>query len=88
MEKHGYRQYTPRNKDPHIELSPPVNFTSGYFQRAMDKLPKQGPRKPWRIYQNYFRDIKTFRFAALNDGVLEFSAPASAGNKRQCRSST
>ena len=36
---------------------PPVDFTSGYFQRAMDKLPRQGSRKPWRIYQNYLRDL-------------------------------
>ena len=81
MEKHGYRQCTPRNKDPNIELLPPVNFTSGYFQRAMDKLPKQGSRKPWRIYQNYALDIMTFRFAALDDGVLEFSG-ASAASRR------
>jgi monooxygenase len=72
MERHGYRQCTPRNKDSNIELLPPVSFTSGYFQRAMDKLPKQGSRKPWRIYQNYALDIMTFRFAALEDGVLEF----------------
>jgi hypothetical protein len=83
MEKHGYRQCTPRNKDPNIELLPPVNFTSGYFQRAMDKLPKQGSRKPWRIYQNYVLDIMTFRFAALDDGVLEFSGPSTASASPQ-----
>ena len=86
MEKHGYRQCTPRNKDPNIELLPPVNFTSGYFQRAMDKLPKQGSRKPWRIYQNYILDIMTFRFAALDDGVLEFSGVSAApGNPQMSR---
>jgi cation diffusion facilitator CzcD-associated flavoprotein CzcO len=73
MEKHGYHQCTPRNKDPNTELLPPVDFTSGYFQRALDKLPKQGSRTPWRIYQNYILDIMAFRFAHLDDGVLEFS---------------
>jgi monooxygenase len=86
MEKHGYRQCTPRNNDPNVEVLPPVNFTSGYFQRAMDNLPKQGSRKPWRIYQNYVLDIMTFQFAALNDGVLEFSGPSPAsGNPEMSR---
>jgi hypothetical protein len=76
MEKRGYRQCTPRNTDPNIERLPPVEFTSGYFQRAMDKLPKQGSRKPWRIYQNYVLDLVTFRLATLDDGVLEFSGPS------------
>ena len=73
MEKYGYRQCTPRNKDPHVELLPPVALTSGYFQRAMDKLPRQGSRKPWRNYQNYILDLVTFRFGTLRDGALEFS---------------
>jgi cation diffusion facilitator CzcD-associated flavoprotein CzcO len=76
MQAHGYRQCTPRNRDANIVRLPPVDFTSGYFERAMDKLPRQGSRKPWRIYQNYVRDLMMYRFAPLNDGVLEFRAPA------------
>jgi len=74
MEKHGYDTFTPRITDPTVERLPPVDFTSGYFQRAMDKLPRQGSRKPWRIHQNYLRDIVSLRFTPLDDGVLEFSA--------------
>jgi cation diffusion facilitator CzcD-associated flavoprotein CzcO len=74
MEKHGYDTCTPRISDPTVERLPPVDFTSGYFQRAMDKLPRQGSRKPWRIYQNYLRDIVSLRFTPLDDGVLEFLA--------------
>ena len=40
----------------------------------MDKLPRQGSREPWRIHQNYVQDIFALRFAAVDDGVLEFSA--------------
>jgi monooxygenase len=74
MDKHGYDTFTPRITDPTVERLPPVDFTSGYFQRAMDKLPRQGSRKPWRIHQNYLRDIVSLRFTPLDDGVLEFSA--------------
>jgi cation diffusion facilitator CzcD-associated flavoprotein CzcO len=74
MDKHGYSRCTPRNTDPTIERRPPVDFTSGYFQRSMDKLPRQGSRDPWRIHQNYVRDIIALQFAPLDDGVLEFAA--------------
>ena len=74
MEAARLRQCTPRNRDPTIERLPPVDFTSGYFQRAMDKLPRQGSRKPWRIYQNYVQDLIALRLAPMDDGVLEFAA--------------
>ena len=57
-----------------MERRPPVDFTSGYFQRSMDKLPRQGSRDPWRIHQNYVRDLIALRFAPLDDGVLEFTS--------------
>jgi len=73
MDAHGFSRCTPRNMDPAMERLPPIDFSSGYFQRAMDKLPKQGARKPWRINQNYIRDIWDLRLAAIDDGVLEFA---------------
>ncbi len=76
MERQGYRQCTPRNTDANIRRVPAVDLSSGYFQRAMDRWPKQGSRKPWRIYQNYLMDLMTFRFATLDDNVLEFLGPA------------
>ena len=30
-----------------------IDFTSGYVQRALDRLPQQGKKSPWRNYQNY-----------------------------------
>jgi cation diffusion facilitator CzcD-associated flavoprotein CzcO len=73
MERHGYDTCTPRNADPTVQRLPPVDFSSGYFQRAMDKLPRQGSRRPWRIYQNYLRDQIALRLAPIDDGVLEFT---------------
>jgi cation diffusion facilitator CzcD-associated flavoprotein CzcO len=78
MDRHGYRQCTPRNRDPDIERLPPVDFSSGYFQRSMDKLPRQGSRSPWRIYQNYVLDLLALRWQRLEDGVLEFATAAAA----------
>jgi len=80
MERHGYRQCTPRIRTPGIERLPPVDFSSGYFQRSMDKLPRQGSRRPWRINQNYVLDLLALRFARLEDGVLEFAAASAAAD--------
>jgi monooxygenase len=58
-----------------IEREPFLDFTSGYVQRAIDILPKQGKDKPWKLYQNYLMDLLTLRFGALNDGTMAFSNP-------------
>ena len=58
-----------------IEEVPFLDFTSGYVQRARDVLPKQGSKKPWKLYQNYALDILNLRYGRLDDGVLEFSNP-------------
>jgi hypothetical protein len=50
-----------------------VDFSSGYFQRASDRLPRQGSKRPWRLYQNYLRDLLTLRYGAVNDAALEFT---------------
>jgi hypothetical protein len=73
MDARGFSCCTPRNTDPTMQRLPPVDFSSGYFQRAMDKLPRQGSQKPWRINQNYVRDLWDLRVAAIDDGELEFA---------------
>ena len=52
---------------------PFMDFTSGYVLRALDQLPRQGDREPWRLRQSYLRDRRTIRRAALEDGVLRFT---------------
>ena len=38
-----------------------MDFASGYVQRSLHLLPKQGARAPWRLRQNYLRDVLTIR---------------------------
>lgn len=76
MARHGYRQCTPRNHDPELRAEPWMDFSSGYVQRAIASLPKQGSKAPWRLYQNYIRDLLALRFGRVDDGVMEFSNPA------------
>jgi monooxygenase len=78
MDAHGYRQCVPR-RDPSVAERPFIDFSSGYVLRSIDKFPKQGAKAPWRLYQNYPRDIVSLRFGALEDGAIEFSAVGSPG---------
>ena len=81
MDENGYVSCVPR-RDPSVGEAPWVDFSSGYIQRAINKVPKQGDRMPWKLHQNYARDLLALRFGSLKDGVLEFSgkprAPAAA----------
>ena len=74
MRKRGVRQATPRNDDPSVTEHPFLDFTSGYVQRALEHLPKQGSRKPWRVNQNYALDIMALKFGSV-DEAMEFSDP-------------
>jgi hypothetical protein len=58
-----------------VPTAPWVDFSSGYFQRALDRFPKQGEIAPWRTEQNYKRDVELLKKAPLEDGVLEFGRP-------------
>jgi cation diffusion facilitator CzcD-associated flavoprotein CzcO len=78
-------QVTPRLRGDHAD-KPFVDFSSGYFQRAKDILPKQTTAAPWKQNQSYAHDLMDLRFGALEDGVLEFKraprhadAPAKRG---------
>jgi cation diffusion facilitator CzcD-associated flavoprotein CzcO len=56
-----------------IEPLPLLSFSSGYVQRALPELPKQGSKPPWRTYQNYVQDMMTIRFGRIEDGHLKFA---------------
>ncbi len=73
MEARGYDAVTPVNDDPTLGTEPFIDFSSGYVQRSIDKFPRQGTREPWRLHQNYVRDILLLRRGELEDGSLRFT---------------
>jgi monooxygenase len=70
MDRNGYRVCTPHNGDPTLQEEPWVNFSSGYIQRALAQQPKQGSRRPWKLYQNYALDLLSLRFGRLRDAMV------------------
>jgi cation diffusion facilitator CzcD-associated flavoprotein CzcO len=71
MDEHGHRSVVPV-PGPDVEQRPFLDFTPGYVLRSLDTLPKQGHREPWRLRQNYLRDVRTIRHAEIDDGALRF----------------
>jgi cation diffusion facilitator CzcD-associated flavoprotein CzcO len=79
MQKHSLDTAIP---EPNSAVKPRafLDFTSGYVQRAAKQLPKQGDKKPWRLYQNYLLDLLTIRYSRIDDGVLRMSRNNHAGD--------
>jgi monooxygenase len=75
MDRTGNRQCTPRLRaeDQNMASRPWFeSFSSGYVQRVLHILPKQGDHEPWVNAQNYHRDKKMMRKAPVEDGVMIF----------------
>jgi len=49
-----------------------IDFTSGYFQRGLHLMPKQGNKAPWKNYQNYIKDIFAVRIFPIKNINLNF----------------
>jgi monooxygenase len=74
MDEHGYRICTPRGPDHSLPTAPFLDLDAGYVKRAIDTLPKQGMTTPWRLHQNYVRDVLMLRYGPLEDDAIVFSA--------------
>ena len=72
MDEHGFRSCTPRLNDESITREPALDFNSGYVLRALGEIPSQGSKHPWRLHQNYAKDLKMLRYGRLEDGTMEF----------------
>lgn len=72
MDKNGFAYCVARDNDPTVERTPVLDFNSTYIVKVLDQLPSQGSRHPWKLHQNYFKDLSMLKYAKLDDGVMEF----------------
>ncbi|MEA1604983.1 flavin-containing monooxygenase [Pseudomonas spirodelae] len=75
MDATGMRQCTPRDPARQVKEAPFLDLASGYIQRAAGKIPSQGDRAPWKLYQNYLLDLALLRYGKMEDDYLAFSSP-------------
>lgn len=72
MDKNNYQICIPRFDSEVFASEPLLDFDSGYIQRALDILPMQGSKSPWKVYQNYLLDTVSLKYSKLNDDYLEY----------------
>ena len=80
MEARGYAWCAPRWRDPSLGEEPALDLKSGYVQRAASILPKQGSRRPWKLYQNYVYDTISLALGRVADGTMAYGRAGVAVN--------
>ncbi|MEO0962913.1 MAG: NAD(P)/FAD-dependent oxidoreductase, partial [Pseudomonadota bacterium] len=78
MDAKGLDQATPSFTEGDVEVEPWLDLKSGYVQRAMESFPKQGSKTPWKLHQNYAKDLVMLRFGSLDDDGMVFSKKPAA----------
>ncbi len=71
MDQRGFAEARP-TRDASVQEAPFLDFSSGYVQRALAELPRQGTTKPWKLNQNYALDLVALKFGKLDDGTMVF----------------
>ena len=72
MDKKGVDCCAPINDQSAYGDDDLIDFTSGYVQRGLHLMPKQGNKAPWKNYQNYLKDIFAVRLFSIKDSNLNF----------------
>ena len=75
MDRRGYAVCLPQPPAEPFERQPMLDFSSGYVKRAEGSLPKQAAMGPWRVHQNYIRDLVALRFGRIDDEAMDFRSP-------------
>ena len=80
MDEKGYAAVTPDAAGT-TAANPFLDLASGYVTRSVAELPKQGDHAPWRLHQNYVKDVRLLRRGPIDDGVVFTPAVAAAEDR-------
>jgi len=72
MQKNGFQSCTPRFDPTIFDTEALLDFDAGYIKRAAAILPKQGSKAPWKVYQNYIKDLASLKYGSVKDRYLEY----------------
>jgi monooxygenase len=79
MDEHGFGSATPHDDTVVAQPESLMNLSSGYVDRALATLPKQGNREPWRAHHNYFLDRWNLKRGPIDNDMV--FAPRKSGTK-------
>ena len=81
MDTKGITSATPRAPDGQVGQGNVMSsLTSGYVQRSVDALPRQGLSGPWRVTHAYEEDKTLLLEEPIDDGVLAFTQSAASAH--------
>jgi cation diffusion facilitator CzcD-associated flavoprotein CzcO len=70
MDSGGHTTVTPVVPAEAVTNDPIIDLAAGYVLRSVALLPKQGTAAPWRLHQNYVRDVRLLRHGRVDDDVV------------------
>jgi monooxygenase len=74
MDANGYDKCVSELPYPNMPTRPFLDFSPGYVQRALHKLPRQGAYAPWQMAMSFDVDRKTLDEGPVEDRNLRFSS--------------
>jgi len=83
LDKVGADFANPAVDETKLTEEPVFDFSSGYIQRGLPILPKNGAAAPWQLNQDYLKDRVIMREGAIDDGVLTFGKATAATVDKQ-----
>ena len=70
MQAHKKSVVYPEFDPNQFEVERLLDFDAGYILRAKDILPKQGSKAPWKVHQNYLKDLLALHYGKVDDPYL------------------
>ncbi|MFT4086670.1 MAG: NAD(P)/FAD-dependent oxidoreductase [Gordonia sp. (in: high G+C Gram-positive bacteria)] len=62
--------------DPSMDTRPMLDFSAGYVQRALDKLPRQGVVEPWKMSMSVYTDRRLILRGPVDDRFVHYTKAA------------
>ena len=72
MKRENLSVFMPKFDHENLETMRLLDFDAGYVKRASHLLPKQGTKAPWRVHQNYIKDLRGLKYGSVTDKYLEY----------------
>jgi hypothetical protein len=72
MHHQGLRQATPDASQAEESNASVFGLNSGYINRAVDRLPRQGASFPWQVKQSYVADYRAMKLKSIEDEEMVF----------------
>jgi cation diffusion facilitator CzcD-associated flavoprotein CzcO len=86
MDAIGASVATPQPPHASLPTEPIIDLKSGYVTRSLHELPRQGATAPWRLHQNYVKDVRLLKRGPLEDAMV-FSGYEHRSRRRQAEAS-